>query len=119
MLGDAKKYDAYMAQQEAQKQRMMDEQAGQQRLPIDMPVSRNRLELTDDETRLASISNLLICTIILMLHSARSGGSEEQSQDRAMEIVDKYERELITLHRAIVAKAVNEAKQPLPSAGSF
>lgn len=106
MLGDEKKYDAYVQQQEAQKQRMMDERAGQQCLPVEMPKFVDGM--TDDEKKLSS--KLAACAIMVILESEMRGN--------VMGIMDKWERELILLHRAIVAKAVSDAAQHLPKAGN-
>jgi len=117
MYGDESKYEKSLRQQQdKQKQRYIDEQAGQQRLPIDMPEFKD--SMSDDEKSLAS--KLIICTILMMMQaSARPSDTDDQVHARMTATADKYERELILQHRAIVAKAVNDASQRLPSAGSF
>lgn len=114
MYGDENRYEKSLHQQQEQrKQHMMSEQAGQQRLPINMPET-DKLEMTDDEKHLAS--TLLICVIVMMLNSSKDQDTEAQSNARMTATLNKYETALILKHRALVAKAVNEAR--LPNAGS-
>lgn len=127
MYGDEEHYEKHLQKQQQEAQRMrMNEQAGQQRLPIDMPQTNNvdqieaaraSIGMTEDEKKLAS--ELLIFAIFLMIKSGDKDESKDAHEQRMNALLNKHERELIMRHRAIVAKAVNAASQRLPSAGAF